>query len=503
MIFSKQLLFVHVPKTAGMSISSYLLEVLPAPVYSVSVEREDWSVYGVTKRDDEIVHVPGGRHGRLAEAFATVRQYDLEPETMPLVLVGTRNPYELEVSRYAYLQAGHSQDRGADQDLAMEHDFETFALETKFNDRDHAAIDEYYTIAGRIPENVRIVRYERLPEELLKVLSAGGITPRGELPWENRSWHDDWRAYYTPIAAEAVYQRYRWVFDQGWYDRIDSSAAAPPHSRQPGHLLPIVGEVKQVGSSSGFSHRWVMPRLEFRVRPYASVCGIVIRGWRPADWGAEFPVTLSVDGTLLASERIRGPEFEWWLPGVNLPANAVARLSLDSPAVVRPCDISDSPDGRALLFELQHIEFVRCGGPLPIIGGYMQMIARIRGIVSERVPAGAKVAVASRGDDRLLEFDEVSACHFPQVNGAYAGHHPADSAQAITQLESLRATGVTHMLFPRTSLWWLDYYEGLREHLDEHCDQVVSDPGTCRLFALTRVASPSQDASLSARRNAR
>jgi hypothetical protein len=112
------------------------------------------------------------------------------------------------------------------------------------------------------------------------------------------------------------------------------------------------------------------------------------------------------------------------------------------------------------------------------------MIGRIRRLVDERVPAGAKVAVVSRGDARLLEFDNAQGCHFPQLNGVYAGHYPLTSDQAIEHLQLLKSNGVSYLLFPRTSLWWLDYYEGLREHLGNQADELVSEPGTCRLFAL-------------------
>ncbi len=45
-------------------------------------------------------------------------------------------------------------------------------------------------------------------------------------------------------------------------------------------------------------------------------------------------------------------------------------------------------------------------------------------------------------------------------------------------LEALRKRAWEYLLFPRTAFWWLDYYQGFREHLDarylrlwedEHC----------------------------------
>jgi hypothetical protein len=95
------------------------------------------------------------------------------------------------------------------------------------------------------------------------------------------------------------------------------------------------------------------------------------------------------------------------------------------------------------------------------------------------LPQGAAVLVVSRGDDRLLELGAGRASHFPQTDrGVYAGHHPADSAEAIAHLEALRAKGGQFLLFPRTSCWWLEHYREFATHLDaaysrawddEHC----------------------------------
>jgi hypothetical protein len=122
------------------------------------------------------------------------------------------------------------------------------------------------------------------------------------------------------------------------------------------------------------------------------------------------------------------------------------------------------------------------------------MVDRVGRIVGDRVPAGAKVAVVSRGDDRLTNFDNADGCHFPQIGGVYAGHHPADSADAIEQLESLRARGVDYLLFPRTAFWWLDYYDGFRSHLTQWYQEIVTDMDTCRVFALASKRRPRSDA---------
>jgi GT2 family glycosyltransferase len=108
----------------------------------------------------------------------------------------------------------------------------------------------------------------------------------------------------------------------------------------------------------------------------------------------------------------------------------------------------------------------------------------VRETVATRLPADAAVVVASRGDDELIRFDERRGWHFPQMpNGVYAGHHPADSTDAITQLETLRRQGASHFLIPRTSMWWLDHYPELGSHLSQHYREVVRDEA-CVVFEL-------------------
>lgn len=119
---------------------------------------------------------------------------------------------------------------------------------------------------------------------------------------------------------------------------------------------------------------------------------------------------------------------------------------------------------------------------------YAALVERIRERVNTTLPPGARVLVVSKGDDDLLALDGRSATHFPQLGGVYAGHHPADGAEAIAHLKALRGNGgggtAEFLLFPKTSLWWLEYYGDLRRYLDEHCTRTVSDEDTCVIYSL-------------------
>jgi GT2 family glycosyltransferase len=116
-------------------------------------------------------------------------------------------------------------------------------------------------------------------------------------------------------------------------------------------------------------------------------------------------------------------------------------------------------------------------------GDYEQVRARVRELVAELSPDGA-VIVASRGDEEILRFADRAGWHFPQgPGGVYAGCYPADGAQAIAELEELRARGGRWFLLPKTSLWWLEHYRELRAHLSERYREVVREEA-CVMYSL-------------------
>jgi GT2 family glycosyltransferase len=117
---------------------------------------------------------------------------------------------------------------------------------------------------------------------------------------------------------------------------------------------------------------------------------------------------------------------------------------------------------------------------------YDREAEQVREAVKESVPSGSTVLVISRGDEELLQLNGRRAEHFPQAeDGGWAGHHPADSEEAIAHLESLRSRGAEFLVVPPTYLWWLRHYEGLREHLDGNYEPVVSDDRAGAIYRLS------------------
>jgi len=95
--------------------------------------------------------------------------------------------------------------------------------------------------------------------------------------------------------------------------------------------------------------------------------------------------------------------------------------------------------------------------------GYDAVVEHARAVIESRTPGDAAVAVVSRGDQRLVDVGAGRrAWHFPPAGGeGWMGHHPADGAAAVQELEAARERGARFLVFPRTAFWWLDFYDEL------------------------------------------
>ncbi len=116
---------------------------------------------------------------------------------------------------------------------------------------------------------------------------------------------------------------------------------------------------------------------------------------------------------------------------------------------------------------------------------YSQLVRRVQSAVRATLPISATVVVVNKGDEELLNLDGRTAWHFPRARGGgWAGYYPRDSEETIAHLNDLRAQGAEYLVFPKTSLWWLDHYRDLKWHLKLSYRLVHDDNESCIIFSL-------------------
>lgn len=216
MICNNELCFIHVPKAAGMSLSDFLLNNLKnRPIHYFL---PDGHATNDEKKLPGIKIHQGTRHENLQEAQAYLKRIGKSLHDFKVIFAIIRNPYDLEVSRYKYLQLGNPWDSGPVAKLAQEGDFKKFAKEALFWGKKTAEFENYYTLNGKVLDNMKILRFEDLNNQIRMQLSDY-IDNTHTLKMVNTTKRKDYHEYIDEDTEKFIYNMYQWVFDKGYYVR--------------------------------------------------------------------------------------------------------------------------------------------------------------------------------------------------------------------------------------------------------------------------------------------
>jgi glycosyltransferase involved in cell wall biosynthesis len=105
--------------------------------------------------------------------------------------------------------------------------------------------------------------------------------------------------------------------------------------------------------------------------------------------------------------------------------------------------------------------------------------ATVRGVI----PADAVVGSVTKWDPTLLRLSGRQGRQFPDRSALPEGY-PRESASAIAHLESVRREGVSHLVFPSASFWWLEHYADFARHLGDRYPLLWRDDD-CVIYELS------------------
>jgi hypothetical protein len=97
--------------------------------------------------------------------------------------------------------------------------------------------------------------------------------------------------------------------------------------------------------------------------------------------------------------------------------------------------------------------------------GWHAELSRVGATVAQVTPPDAVIAAIAKWDPTIIATSGRAGCNFPDRELLPDGY-PRDGATAVAHLEALRRRrGVTHVVVPAVSSWWLEHYPELALHL--------------------------------------
>ncbi len=213
MLWSEEFCYLHLPKTAGKSITKAFVNSWGRPLNGlVSLGQvKDLSGCNLNGVNLEV----GGQHKNLVQAEKFFKQHGRALDDFDAIFVSIRNPYDRMVSNYHFMRENYKYHRDrVNFKLAHECDFDEFCESVTLGDQKN-----WMELNGVVPDNLRIIRFENIERDLKDVATEFGFQIK-EIPHLNSSTHSVWHSYITPRSEKKIFERFNYFFANGYYERF-------------------------------------------------------------------------------------------------------------------------------------------------------------------------------------------------------------------------------------------------------------------------------------------
>ncbi|MFX0543655.1 hypothetical protein ACEWPM_018405 [Roseovarius sp. S4756] len=157
MIYTRDAVFIHVPKTGGMSVTRFLVNALDCPVTVVAPANAEAHSMGLAASPSaaaKLNHVRGDRHETCEQAVSLIRAHSWPMPPAAFAMI--RHPADLMLSYYRHmrkpvvwkLRGMSAETLGGIPKLAMDLPFDAFCQATAFYGMQDDDLMAYYTSSG-------------------------------------------------------------------------------------------------------------------------------------------------------------------------------------------------------------------------------------------------------------------------------------------------------------------------------------------------------------------
>jgi len=218
MVFNHEILFLHLGKTGGTSVSWLLCNTLRPPLFNVF---EFSNLSNPQAQGYEFI-LEGKRHANLQEAKEMLGQHGMELTDFRLILVMVRDPIDIELSHYKHLRKDKVLKRATpdapyrlmERVVAARGSFSDFAMSSLTHYT--GDLKDFFTIDNQIPQNIKVVRMEDMQKVLPDLLKPFQKYHK-LLPHRNKSEEQVGKELSVKILQN-IYIKYQWIYDQGFYE---------------------------------------------------------------------------------------------------------------------------------------------------------------------------------------------------------------------------------------------------------------------------------------------
>ena len=212
MLWCEDYLFVHYPKTAGKTLTKFFVQAWPRPIAGYISKGQ---VNELADCELEKTGIVVGRgHENLKQSAEIVSAAGGDISTMKGVFCCIRNPYDLMVSNYHFMRQTYNENQERPNFIiAHENNFVDFCEKVGVS-----SPKNWMTIDGKQPDNLQIVRFEQMNDDLNGFSEKFGfdMPVLGHLNASKRAHYSE---YMCERTEAAVAEKLGYWFDEGYYQR--------------------------------------------------------------------------------------------------------------------------------------------------------------------------------------------------------------------------------------------------------------------------------------------